>query len=274
MILALANVCSLPSTLEQDVEEYAAGQCRAMEVWFTKLENYLQTHSLAECQRLFGEHEVTPVAASFQGGLLDSQGEKRRVAWDLFRRRLQFCRELKISTVIVAGDIAAPLDEQTLERVKVSLRQVAQECATHEMRAALEFQSSAAFANNLQTATALVAEIGHESLGLCLDAFHFYVGPSKTEDLGYLTPQNLFHVQLCDLADVPREFASDADRILPGEGDIPIGSIVAALQQLKYAGAVSVELMNPQLWQVPPRQFGEIALTSLRKALGYATMGK
>jgi hypothetical protein len=31
-------------------------------------------------------------------------------------------------------------------------------------------------------------------------------------------------------------------------------------------------LMNPQLWQVPPRQFGEIALTALRKLLGQASM--
>jgi hypothetical protein len=26
--------------------------------------------------------------------------------------------------------------------------------------------------------------------------------------------------------------------------------------------------MNPQLWGVPPRQFGEIAITALRKVLG------
>jgi hypothetical protein len=28
--------------------------------------------------------------------------------------------------------------------------------------------------------------------------------------------------------------------------------------------------MNPQLWSVPPLQFGEIALTALRKLLGLA----
>jgi hypothetical protein len=30
--------------------------------------------------------------------------------------------------------------------------------------------------------------------------------------------------------------------------------------------------MNPQIWQVPSRQFGEIAMTSLRKLLGQAGM--
>jgi len=107
---------------------------------------------------------------------------------------------------------------------------------------------------------------------LCLDAFHYYTGPSQPEDLGCLTADNLFHVQLCDLADRPRELASDADRILPGEGDIPLEPILQRLRAIEYPGAVSVELMNPQFWQVPPRQFGEIALTALRRVLGQASM--
>jgi 4-hydroxyphenylpyruvate dioxygenase len=49
--------------------------------------------------------------------------------------------------------------------------------------------------------------------------------------------------------------------------------IVERLRAIDYTGAVSVELMNPQLWMVPPRQFGEIAMTALRKVLGLAAMG-
>jgi hypothetical protein len=30
--------------------------------------------------------------------------------------------------------------------------------------------------------------------------------------------------------------------------------------------------MNPQIWRIPPRQFGEIAMTALRKVLGQASM--
>jgi sugar phosphate isomerase/epimerase len=107
---------------------------------------------------------------------------------------------------------------------------------------------------------------------LCLDAFHYYTGPSKAEDLNYLTSENLFHVQLCDLAGAAREMAADSDRILPGDGDIPLEPIVSRLRDITYAGHVSVELMNPQLWQVAPRSFGEIAMTALRKTLGLASM--
>jgi 4-hydroxyphenylpyruvate dioxygenase len=214
---------------------------------------------------------AAPVA-SFQGGLLASQGERRKEAWDLFARRLDLCRELQIGTIVVACDVPAPLSQQVLERVQVSLTQVAQECGRRGLRAALEFQAPAAFGNNLQTAAALVAEVGSPHLGLCLDVYHFYVGPSKLEDIGYLTSQNLFHVQLCDLADTPRELASDGNRILPGEGDIPLAPIIEHLRRIDYRGAVSLELLNPQLWQVPPRQLGEIGMTCLRKLLGQAAM--
>ena len=39
---------------------------------------------------------------------------------------------------------------------------------------------------------------------------------------------------------------------------------------LAHDGAVSLELLNPLLWPIPPRQLGEIGLTALRLALGLA----
>jgi 2-keto-myo-inositol isomerase len=154
----------------------------------------------------------------------------------------------------------------------VSLDQAAEKAATFGVRVALEFQAAAKLPNNLQTAASMVAQVGHPLLGLCFDVFHYYTGPSKAEDLNYLSSDNLFHVQLCDLAGAAREVAADSDRVLPGDGDIPLEPIVARLREINYAGYVSVELMNPQIWQVSPRSFGEIAMTALRKTLGLASM--
>ena len=272
MIPTISQVCCLNSSFEKDIEDFAAGHCGSVEVWLTKLENYLQSNSLADVRSLLAIFEMAAPVASFQGGLLTSQGERRKEAWDLYTRRLELCRELQIGTIVVACDIAAPLNQQTLERVQVSLTQVAQEAGRRGLRAALEFQAASALGNNLQTAAALVNEVGSPHLGICFDAFYFYIGPSKLEDLGYLTQQNLFHVQVCDLADTPRELASDSDRILPGEGDIPLAPIVEHLRRIDYRGCVSLELLNPQLWQVPARQLGEIGMTCLRKLLGQASM--
>ena len=243
-----------------------------MELWFTKLETYLRDHSLEDARKLFDEHGIAAEVASFQGGLLASQGDARREAWQLFEQRLALCQKLGINTLVVACDVPRSVNQQDVERVRVSLQQVAQWAGNSGCRAALEFQSHAGLGNNLQTAAALVSEIGSPHLGICLDAFHYYVGPSKPDDLGLLTRENLFHVQLCDLADIPRELAADAQRILPGDGDIPLTPIIDRLREIQYDGYVSVELLNPQIWQIGPRQFGEIAMTALRKVLGQAAM--
>jgi len=269
---ALSQVCSLNSPFEKDIEDYAAGQCEAIEVWFTKLETYLETHSLDDVRSLLAEHRVTLPVASFQGGLFISQGDARREAWSLFQRRLELCRELEIKTIVAACDLFGPLNDQDIERAYVSLEQAAQLAVDHGGRIALEFQSRAVLGNNLLTAAGMVARVNHPGLGLCLDTFHYYVGPSQTEDLACLSKENLFHVQFSDLADTPREFATDADRILPGDGDIPLEPIVARMGEIQYDGYVSVEVLNPQLWQVSTRQFGEIGMTALRSVLGMASM--
>lgn len=272
MLPALAHVSSLPAALETELDDYAAGQCDAVEIWFSKIEGWIEQYSLAALKELLAKHDLkTPVAAG-QGGLIASQGDARREAWELFRRRLALGRELGVTTVVVAADIPAPQSQQDLDRVQVSLRQLAQEAGQGGLRVALEFQARAGFANNLQTAAALVGEVGSPHLGICFDSFHYAIGPSKLADLAYLSTHNLFHVQLADYADVPRELAADRDRILPGEGDVGLDPIVEHLRRIGYAGHVSIELLNPQLWQVPTRQFAEIAMTSLRRALGLAKM--
>ena len=136
-----------------------------------------------------------------------------------------------IGTLVIAGDIGEPFDQQAFDRLRVSLAQAADERPKHDVRLALEFQAHAVFANNIETAAAIVAECQRPAFGLCLDAFHYYCGPSKPEDLGHLTRENLFHVQLCDLAGQPRELATDGDRVLPGDGDFFLAPIVEHLRR-------------------------------------------
>ena len=273
MLPAISQVCTLGASFEQDIEDYAAAHVDAVELWLGKLETYLESHSVDDVRRLLAEHEIKAPVAAFQGGLLTSQADARREAWNHFGKRLGLCAELGVETLVVAGDLHGPLTQQDLDRVATSLDEAAKQASEAGVRLALEFQSNASFGNNLQTCAAIVAETGSPALGICLDAFHFYTGPSKLEDLGYLTSENLAHVQLCDLSGVTREIAADADRILPGDGELPLEAVISHLQAIKYQGCVSIELMNPQLWQVAPQQFGEIAITALRKILGQASMG-
>jgi 2-keto-myo-inositol isomerase len=264
----ISEATTMPCSFAEDVAAYADAGCDAMEVWLTKLETHLQSHSVADTQKLVADRGLTLPAAAYQGGLLLSQGEQRQAHYDHFRRRLDLCQHLAIPTLLVVADFVETVDATGLERAVVSLAEAGQWAAAFDVRLALEFRGSATFCSSLDTALALVGQCGQPNVGINLDVFHYYTGPSKLEDLDLLTPQTLAHVQLCDLAGVPRELATDTDRILPGDGDFHIGPILDRLRTLGYDGYVSLELLNPTLWKVKPVQVAGIGITALRKLLG------
>lgn len=262
----------MPCTFAQDVAFSADAGAEALEAWLPKLERHLEEVGLDRTRELLAERGIALAAAAFQGGLLLSQGEQRQAHFDHFRRRLQICQELRIPTLILAADFTDTVDRTGVERAVVSLQQAGQWAAAFDVRLALEFQARNSFCACVETAWALIQACGEDNVGLCLDLFHYYTGPSKLEDLALVDPARLFHVQACDLAGVPRETATDADRILPGDGDFRLDLVWSTLRAMPYQGWVSLETMNPQLWQANPQQVAEVALTSLRKSLGLAAM--
>ena len=78
MLPALSQVCTLRASLEADVADFAAGHCGAIELWWGKVETYLHDHSVDDLRRMLDVHSLTAPVASYQGGLLTSQGAARR----------------------------------------------------------------------------------------------------------------------------------------------------------------------------------------------------
>lgn len=258
----------MPRSFAEDVADFAAAGCPALEVWLTKLEQHLEKHSTTDTKKLLEDNRVILAAAAYQGGLLLSHGEQRRAHYEHFKRRLEMCQEFGIPTLLVVADFEERIDTTTLERAVVSLKQAGQWAAGFDVRLALEFRGSSKFCASLDTALALVAQCGEPNVGVNFDVFHYYTGPSKFEDLGLLTKENLAFVQLCDLAGVPRELASDANRILPGEGDFRLTPILERFRAIGYDGYVSLELLNPTLWQVKATQVVELGMRALRGVMG------
>ncbi len=263
----ISEATTMPATFAEDVANYAEAGCPAMEVWLTKLETHLETHSLADTKKLLEDRQMTLAAASYQGGLLLSQGEQRRVNFDHFRRRLDLCGSFGIGTLLVVADFVDAVDETSLARAVVSLKQAAQWAAGFDVRLALEFRGRVTFCSSLDTALGMVAHCGEPNVGVNLDVFHYYTGPSKFEDLRLLSPQNLAFVQLCDLAGVPRELATDSDRILPGDGGFQLPQIMNRLREIGYDGWVSLEVLNPVLWQTKAATVVELGLASIKRCL-------
>jgi sugar phosphate isomerase/epimerase len=261
----ISQATTLRNPFESDPGVFQRAGWTAVELWLTKLESYLEHHSLAEARRLLEASGLNPVAASSQGGLLLSQGLARRTHWDHFRRRLDLLGELRVQTLVVAPDFAGQPVADDFNRAATALSEAVELAAAFAVRLALEFQGRSSLCSCLETATALVADSG---AGVCFDVFHYYIGASKFEDLSSLSAQNLAWVHLCDVSGTPRELAGDSDRILPGDGDFQLAPIVEQLSRIGYDGYVSLEVLNPQLWQVAADRVADLGYQALCRALG------
>ncbi|HSQ55721.1 MAG TPA: sugar phosphate isomerase/epimerase family protein, partial [Gemmata sp.] len=257
----------MPLLFAEDIENYHAAGCRSIEVWLTKLEQHLETSPLADTRKALADRGMALPAAAYQGGLLLSQGEERKAHFDHFRQRLELCAAFGIRTILLAPDFSNRIDAQTLGRAVVSLSQAGQWAAAFGIRVALEFRGTDSFCTCLDTAITLVEQSREPNVGICFDLFHYYKGPSKPEDLSRLSAANLFHVQVCDVAGVPRELMTDSDRVMPGDGEFQFDMLVHRLTEIGYDGSISLELMNREIWAANPKHVVELGLAALDRIL-------
>lgn len=269
MIPCLSQITTFTPPLTASLEIYARSGWSAVELWLTTMDTLIESGEDPEAAATaFQRLQLAPVAASGQGGLFALPGPQREASWSLFRKRLAWMRILGVPVLVLSPDFPPKPSGEDLSRAASSLVEAAGVAAEFGVRIALEPQRGAAFCASLDTTLAFLAHADAPGTGVCLDLFHFYTGPSKSEDLSLLSSENLLHVQVCDLSGVPRELATDADRILPGEGDLGVEAILRLLsQQAGYQGPVSVELLNPQLRRMPVDQVSYFARQSLDRVL-------
>ncbi len=263
----LSEATTMNASFADDVAAYADAGWPAMEVWLTKLEKHLEKQSVSDTKKLVQDRNLTLAAASYQGGLLLSKGEQRLVHYDQFKKRLALCQALDIRTMLVIADFIDRIDAEILDLAMNSLTEAAQLAGTYQVKLALEFQSNAKWCRSVDTAIAFINNADSPHIGVNLDLFHYYTGPSKFEDLKQLNKSNLAFVQVCDLAGLTRDLATDSDRILPGDGDFQLKPIFDHLRSVNYDGWVSVELFSPLFWKMKTKQVAETALASVKRVL-------
>jgi 2-keto-myo-inositol isomerase len=111
-------------------------------------------------------------------------------------------------------------------------------------------------------AAEILAEASAPNLAQVLDLCHFHLAGSALDELDRLDPAALPIVHVDDVAEGPLEASTDADRLFPGEGSLPIGPICERLRAIGFSGIVSVEVFRPEYWQWPVDEICRRAYTA------------
>jgi 2-keto-myo-inositol isomerase len=259
--------------LSRQLAAARAGGWTAMELWLRHWDAVFEREG-SGARRLLQDAGITATGGCAHPGLFFSTGETLRRFQDELRRRLEQCQALGAPHLVITPgtpgeDLPERLDAAALALAAANLRAAAALAAPFGVRLGIEFLKGARMVNNLYTALALAGDVAHPNVGVVLDTFHFYAGPSKLEDLDALgsDPARLSFVHVNDVPfDAPREGWTDAARVLPGEGAFPLGTIFQRLAAAGYDGPVSLELFNDAFaarWAESPEAAASAAYASV-----------
>ncbi|MEW4486471.1 sugar phosphate isomerase/epimerase family protein [Thalassoglobus sp. JC818] len=137
------------------------------------------------------------------------------------------------------------------------LRECVRVLGDHDLRFGMEYvgpktlwaSGHHSFIHTMAETKDLIAEIGHDNVGLVLDSWHWYTAHETADDLRTLTNQDIV---ACDLNDAPAGIAIDEQidsrRELPSAtGVIDLKSFLGVLVEIGYDGPIRAEPFNAKL---------------------------
>jgi 2-keto-myo-inositol isomerase len=264
MQACINEATTMTTDFATDMRAYAQAGFRATELWLDKLEDYLKAgHSVESAQQLMSGLSLRAAGACAEGGHLVSTGLERQQGLERLKRRLALCQAMGAPTLIVYSEGASDVTEATYALAARNLAEVCDIAAEYGVRIGLEFIKCSSLVGTLTTAQMVIAKAARSNLGLLFDTFHFYAGVSKMEDLEQVRGADIAFLHINDALDRPREIWSDADRVLIGEGVLPVNEMMGIVRGSGYDGYVSLELFNRALWQQDPFEVARRAYANL-----------
>ena len=269
--LGVSEFTTWPWSFEQDIRAYRELGADAIEITEAKL-NQARVGEQVDMVRAAGLR-VASVQASVHGIFPTKLQPEPVRPQDRVRHILdsieRFAGHVPPATpfVIITGAPANGDVEGSRKVVVDALRELSRHAQKRGVRIALEPLSpyllnvdSAIW--SMWDALRIIEEVDAESCGICVDTWNVWQNPDLNEAIER-AGKRVFLAQISDFR-LPRAFY---DRLIPGEGEIPLASILTTLRRIGYAGPYVVEILSSEslpdsLWR---SDLHELVRTSLRR---------
>jgi 2-keto-myo-inositol isomerase len=271
MKLSFNGATTMKADLATDIHAAAAAGFDYVEIWAAKLRKYLQENSTADLKALFGEAGIKPLSINS----IEHITFRDDAAYAQIRAE---CEELSAIAeaigcpyvVVVPGKIP-PGGLSSYEVIEDSvqvLRELASIAERHGVALAFEFLGQKdCSVQTLELADEIVSKVNRRNIGLVIDSFHFHAGGSTTRMIEALDPKRLFIFHINDAEAMPLERLTDAHRLLPGLGILPLKEIIAAFKKIGFDANASVEIFRPEYWERDPFELAREAKAAMGRVL-------
>ncbi len=271
MKLAMNGATTMRADLETDIKAASAAEFDLIEIWAAKLREFLKTNSVGDLKKLLIENNLEPYSIN------SIEHITFRSAEDYEKIKAETEEFSKIASeigcpyvVVVPGKMPENTSEKIIveESVKV-LNELADIAEKYNVGLAFEFLGQAdCSVQTLDLDKKIIEKVNRKNVGLVIDTFHFYAGNSTLEAIETLDPEKLFIFHINDAEDLPKSDLTDAHRLYPGMGILPIKEIKERFDQIGYDRMVSIEIFRPEYWAQDPFEVARKAKEATEKVLG------
>lgn len=271
MKLALNGATTMHADLVTDIRAAGAAGFDYLEIWASKLREYLKTDSTGDLRAIFNENRVEPYSINSIEHITFRTPEDYKSIKDECLELAKIAGELSCPyIVVVPGKLPADATkEQIIDESVNVLNELADIAEPYGVSLAFEFLGQTdCSVQTLDLCNEIVEKVDRENVGNVIDTFHFYAGDSSFDAIDSMRPEKLFIFHINDAEDLPKEQLTDANRLYPGTGILPIREIKEHFDKIGYDRMASIEIFRPEYWDQDPFDVARKAKEATEKVLG------
>jgi 4-hydroxyphenylpyruvate dioxygenase len=244
MMLSIATVC-LSGALDEKLQAVAAAGFKGVELFENDLLSF--SGSPADVRRMAADLGLKIVTLQPFRDFEGMPGERRERGLQRAERKFETMAELGCDLLMVCSNVS-PDSLGGIDRAAADLRELGERAARHGMRVGFEALAWGRHISDYRDAWEAVRRADHPAMGLVLDSFHVLARRTDLKAIRSIPRDRIFLVQLADAPVLDMDYLSWSRhyRSFPGQGDLPLGEFMDALQATGFDAILSLEIFNDQ----------------------------
>jgi sugar phosphate isomerase/epimerase len=266
MKIALHQITTIRASFEEDLTAYRQAGWTAFEMHLSKASQFIEKNGMDGFRKFVGDSGMSPIAATGHVVLAFASAAEMAANEEQLKRELEIMSAVGCPVIVFGGDAAPapPAPNQTesglserdrayrslLARFALRVGHLADIAKSFGVTMALEV-NWCGMCRSVSTAAEVIEIVHRPNVGLLFDTAHFACTPSRLSDLDRLSGK-IVAGHLDDMRDAPPEIRNvNNDRVIPGDGVLPLVEWLDKVEACGFTGWHSVELFCEDLWKQP-----------------------
>ena len=254
--LVSMNLISTKLGIEKAIQDYYEAGYDGIGLWDDQVYQYGVDRTID----LLHKYPLKVTHLIYVGPFNQTNEKDYRAAREADRDKLRVAGKLGADSVLaMTGSINGLGHREAFRQLNRSLRDLVDTAAENKVKIGLEplnyILQDDSFIFTLKDALDIVEDIDHPALGVFLDVFHIWSEPGIMETLKR-TKGKIVGCHICDFRVMN---LSAYDRVLMGDGVIPVRALLDAFKEQGWNKWYDIEIFSDELWAMEPAAFLKLA---------------